>query len=59
MPLVLIVLLATAGLFGNGPLSDAQVSSEDGRVQVDYQRLSRSGTTDKLRITVRGTAGSL
>ena len=55
--LVLIVLLALAGLFGNGPLSDAQVSSEDGRVQVDYQRLSRSGTTDKLRITVRGTAG--
>ncbi|WP_087500754.1 hypothetical protein [Pseudomonas sp. SID14000] len=55
--LVLIVLLALAGLFGNGPLSDAQVSSEDGRVQVDYQRLSRSGTTDNLRITVRGIAG--
>ncbi|MGS7251020.1 hypothetical protein HG549_11315 [Pseudomonas sp. SK] len=55
--LVVIVLLALAGLFGNGPLSDAQVASDDGRVRVDYQRLSRSGTTDNLRITVRGTPG--
>ena len=55
--LVLIVLLALAGLFGNGPLSDAQVTSEDGRVQVEYQRLSHSGTTDNLRITVHGSAG--
>ncbi|MCO7519126.1 MULTISPECIES: hypothetical protein [unclassified Pseudomonas] len=55
--LVLIVLLALAGLFGNGPLSDAEVTSSDGRVQVEYQRLSRSGTTENLRITVRGTAG--
>jgi len=55
--LVLVVLAGLAGVFGNGPLSDAQVTSEDGRVQVEYQRLSRSGTTDNLRITVRGTAG--
>ncbi|MNO45597.1 hypothetical protein D3C76_358660 [compost metagenome] len=55
--LLLIVLLALAGLFGNGPLSDAQMTSADGRVQVEYQRLSRSGTTDNLRITVRGSPG--
>lgn len=55
--LVVIVLLALAGLFGNGPLSDAQVVSDDGRVQVEYQRLSRSGTTDNLRIMVRGKPG--
>ncbi|MBF8701564.1 hypothetical protein [Pseudomonas putida] len=55
--LVLVVLLALAGVFGNGPLSDAQVTSEDGRLHVEYQRLSRTGTTDNLRITVRGTAG--
>ena len=55
--LVLVVLLGLAGVFGNGPLSNAQVTSEDGRVHVEYQRLSRSGTTDNLRITVRGTAG--
>ena len=52
--LVAIVLLALAGLFGNGPLSDAEVVSQDGRVRVEYQRLSRSGTTDNLFITVQG-----
>ncbi|MEB6592207.1 hypothetical protein MXM82_24225 [Pseudomonas asiatica] len=55
--LVVIVLLALAGLFGNGPLSDAEVVSQDGRVKVEYQRLSRSGTTDNLFITVQGTPG--
>ncbi|MGW7774019.1 hypothetical protein ACTWM0_13825 [Pseudomonas machongensis] len=55
--LVIIVLLALAGLFGNGPLSDAEVVSPDGRVKVEYQRLSRSGTTDNLYITVRGEPG--
>ncbi|WP_256669367.1 hypothetical protein [Pseudomonas sp. MN1F] len=55
--LVVIVLLALAGLFGNGPLSDALAMSPDGRVQVAYQRISRSGTSDHLRITVRGTPG--
>ena len=55
--LVLIVLLAVAGLFGNGPLSDAEVMSQDGRLKVEYQRLSRSGTTDNLFITVQGIPG--
>ncbi|WP_409289777.1 hypothetical protein [Pseudomonas sp. KCJK8927] len=55
--LTVIVVLALAGLFGNGPLSNRQATSSDGRVEVEYQRLSRSGTTDKLRITVRGTGG--
>ncbi len=50
--LVVIVLLGLAGVFGNGPLSNAQVTSADGRLHVEYQRLSRSGTTDSLRITV-------
>ncbi len=55
--LVIIVLLALAGLFGNGPLSDAEVMSQDGRLKVEYQRLSRSGTTDNLFITVQGVPG--
>ncbi len=55
--LLLIVLLALAGVFGNGPLSDATAMSSDGRLQVDYQRLSRAGTTDSLRITMRGAPG--
>lgn len=55
--LLAIVLLALAGLFGNGPLSDAKAVSQDGRVQVEYQRISRSGTTDNLFITVQGIPG--
>lgn len=55
--LLAVVLLALAGLFGNGPLSDAEVISPDGRVKVEYQRLSRSGTTDSLVITVQGSPG--
>lgn len=55
--LLVIVLLALAGLFGNGPLSDAVTVSPDGRVRVEYQRLSRSGTTDNLYITVQGEPG--
>ena len=55
--LLLIALLGLTGLFGNGPLSEATVQSADGRVTVDYQRLSRSGTLEDLRIHVQGTAG--
>lgn len=52
--LSLVMLLALAGLFGRGPLSQGQASSADGRVQVQYARLSRSGVTEHLKITVRG-----
>ncbi|MBK4997861.1 hypothetical protein IAE37_000137 [Pseudomonas sp. S31] len=55
--LLLIVLLALAGAFGNGPLSEATAVSADGRLRVDYPRLSRAGTTESLRITVHGTPG--
>ncbi|MFK3772977.1 hypothetical protein [Pseudomonas sp. NPDC089406] len=55
--LVIIVLLALAGLFGNGPLSDAEVVSQDGQLKVQYQRLSRSGSTDNLFITIQGSPG--
>ncbi|MCE5977593.1 hypothetical protein LVS58_11685 [Pseudomonas sp. JR33AA] len=55
--LVVIILLALAGLFGNGPLSDAESISQDGRLKVEYQRLSRSSTTDNLFITVQGIPG--
>lgn len=55
--LVVIVLLGLGGLFGDGPLSDAKVVSQDGRLKVEYQRLSRSGTTDSLFITVQGHPG--
>lgn len=55
--LILIVLLGLAGLFGNGPLSGATVRSTDGRVEVEYKRVSRAGIREDLRIRVQGTAG--
>lgn len=55
--LLVLVVAALAGLFGNGPLSQGAVESADGRVQVEYQRFSRSGAVDSLRIRVQGTAG--
>lgn len=55
--LVIIVLLALAGVFGNGPLSNAEAVSADGKLRVQYQRLSRTGTVDTLRIMVQGSAG--
>lgn len=56
--LVLIVLLALAGWFANGPLSDARVASEDGRVQVEYQNrtsgISGRPARERLHIDRRG-----
>ena len=45
---------ALAGGGGRGPLSHAQASSADGRVLVQYARLSRSGVLESLQIRVRG-----
>lgn len=55
--LVIIVLLALAGVFGDGPLSNAEAVSADGKLRVQYQRLSRTGTVDNMRIMVQGSAG--
>jgi hypothetical protein len=51
--LLVIVLLAVLGLFGKGPLSTAQVTSADGRLQVEYQRIARSGAPSQLLIDVQ------
>lgn len=50
--LVLFVLSAMAGLFGDGPLSDATASSDDGRLRVDYQRFCRRQTPDSLQVSL-------
>lgn len=39
--LVLIVIAGACGAFSKGFLSDQQVSSSDGRMQVDYERFGR------------------
>lgn len=58
---VLIVLLMSgvAGLFGNGPLSEATANSPDGELQVHYGRLIRRETPAilELRLQKQAIAG--
>lgn len=37
----LVILLAALGLFGDGPLSDAQAGQEEGVLWLEYQRFER------------------
>lgn len=56
--LVVVVVMALAGIFGDGPLSEQQALSADGRVQIEYQRFSRNGAVDNLRVRVKGQPAS-
>lgn len=49
-----IVLLALAGAFSRGPLSDASLASATGRLQVEYERFERLGASSRLHVTLRG-----
>lgn len=52
----LIALLVVAGLLGllgrSGPLADAQVRTADGRVWLEYNRLTHRDTSARLHYTV-------
>lgn len=52
--LVVLLVLAALGLFGDGPFSQRTLQSSDGALQIDYQRFSRSGSVTEMRIQVRG-----
>lgn len=49
-----LVLLTVAGLFAKGPLSHAEAASEDGSLQVTWQRFLRNGATSTLVVDVHG-----
>jgi hypothetical protein len=49
-----VVLAAAAGLFGSGPLSDAQANSADGSVRIDYARFARYQAPARLKIQTSG-----
>ncbi|MBD1552691.1 hypothetical protein [Pseudomonas typographi] len=55
--LLLLILLALLGLFSKGPLSNANASSSDGQLSVEYQRFSRNDTEEQLHITLRAAPG--
>ena len=48
--MLLIVLAALAGLFGQGPLSHRTHQTPDGRLAVDFEPLARFGTTTQVTL---------
>jgi hypothetical protein len=50
--MVLILLAALAGIFGNGPLSWASASSSDSNLVIEYQRFVRNQARSDLRIRI-------
>lgn len=57
--LLLIALVALTGVFSDGALSSAQISTPSQRIRVDYERFERSGATSRLHIQLRGAPGHL
>ncbi|MNO92441.1 hypothetical protein D3C76_840160 [compost metagenome] len=56
--LVLLMVLGLLGLFSRGLLSTREISSEDGRVRVQYERFHRHGSTNPMKISVSGAPDS-
>ncbi len=56
--LVLFIVGALLGLFGDGPLSRTTAASTDGQVRIDYQRFCRRVTPQLLDITFPVPAGA-
>ncbi|MFV9657599.1 hypothetical protein ACNFCK_22155 [Pseudomonas sp. NY15366] len=54
--LLLLLLLALAGLFSKGPLSDVQIGGAQDALQVEYQRFARNGAQSPLKINLQGTS---
>jgi hypothetical protein len=51
--LCVFLLAAFAGLFGSGPLSNAEARSRDTSVVAQYERFTRNGASTRLHFTVR------
>src|SRR5690606_2707557 len=55
---VLLMLLALAGLFSVGPLSSTAASDESGALSVRYQHFQRSGAGSIMAVTIAPLDGS-
>ncbi|WP_435036653.1 hypothetical protein [Pseudomonas neuropathica] len=53
--LVLVVVMALAGVFSRGWLSSREVRSEDGQLRVAYEMFHRNGSTNAMKITLNST----
>jgi hypothetical protein len=56
--MLLIVIAAASGLFGNGPIGLAKAVDESEDLRVDYNRFGRYGADLTLRVQVRESAAS-
>lgn len=50
--LVLLVVLALAGVFSRGLISSRDVRSEDGSIRVKYEMFHRNGSTNSMKISM-------
>jgi hypothetical protein len=56
--MLLIVMAALLGFFGNGPIGVANTVDEEGNLVVEYNRFGRYGADLTLRVQVRKAAAS-
>jgi hypothetical protein len=54
--ILLILVAAVAGLFGDGPLSRAEAASADGALHARYDRMERHGAPASITVEVRRAA---
>jgi hypothetical protein len=47
---IIFVLLDVAGVFGRGPFSKAHLATDDGMMNVTYERIERTGTPSTLMV---------
>jgi hypothetical protein len=56
---LLVFMSATAlGLFGHGPVSRAERSTDDGAFRIAYERFSRFGAATRVSVTLRSAPGT-
>lgn len=56
--MILIVLLAAAGLFGHGPISWTSAATDDGDLEVSFERFGRRGGSQAVTITAAASAAT-
>jgi len=54
--LSLIIVLSLAGVFGRGPLAQAQLRARDGSMDIKYERIQRFGAPSLIEINFPQTS---
>lgn len=56
--LFVVVAVALLGLFGNGPISWTSATTDDGTLEVSFERFGRRGGSETLTVRADGSAAS-